>query len=71
MNDLNDHLPVHLMIFKGEDDVADQVLLAEITDRDNGRTEIAFDWNGRRYYVGMKTDDLRAAVPVSAVQEPK
>lgn len=62
MEDLKDYLPLQLLIFKGDDDQGDGIVMGEITDRGE-ITEIAFDWNGRRYYVRAKSADLRAALP--------
>lgn len=68
MKELKDYLPIKLMVFKDEDDIADQILLGEVTDRGD-ETELAFDWGGKRFYVRAKTADLRAAVTQDEVQK--
>lgn len=67
MIELKDVFPAKLMVFKGEDDLADVLVMAEVTDRGD-ETEFAWDWGGKRYYLRAKTGDLRAAVTVDGVK---
>jgi hypothetical protein len=66
VNDVRDYLPVRLIAFRKKDDeeIVNTVALGEITDRNDGLLEISFDLEGKRLYVGLKQDDLRAAVTV-------
>jgi hypothetical protein len=63
MQELGEYLPVRLRIYKsgdGEDAEFDEVVLAEITDVDEGLIEVRFQGlKGRQFYVAFRQDDLR------------
>lgn len=67
MKELNDFLVGRVLAFTAGD--GDEVLqapatLVEVTDRDGGITELAFDMRNpkRRVYLAVKTTELRAAM---------
>ena len=64
MSDLSEHILVNLMVFKNDDEVADETLVGEICDTAE-RFEVAFNWGGKRYYIAMRPDEVRAALTVT------
>ncbi len=68
---MNNEFAGRLMVFRGDDEQAEQNVLCEVTQfTDDGRVEIAFNYGKDRFYLAVLMQDVIAHVAALQGEKP-